>query len=274
MDQIKIEGLEIFANHGVFPEENVLGQKFVVSAILYTDTRKAGRTDEITDSIHYGEISQRIKTLMEENTWKLLERAAEVICERLLSEYDLLKEITLTIEKPWAPVRLPLKTVSVTITRKWHTAFLGIGSNLGEKEAYLNQAVETLKKTEDIRVKKVSDWIVTKPYGYVEQDDFLNGCIQIETLKTPYELLDFLHEVEQQANRERLIHWGPRTLDLDILFYDKITMEEDDLIIPHKEIEKRAFVLQPLAQIAPNFRHPVSGLTIEKLYELLDKGEN
>jgi dihydroneopterin aldolase/2-amino-4-hydroxy-6-hydroxymethyldihydropteridine diphosphokinase len=274
MDQIKIEGLEIFANHGVFPEENVLGQKFVVSAILYTDTRKAGRTDEITDSIHYGEISQRIKTLMEENTWKLLERAAEVICERLLSENDLLKEITLTIEKPWAPVRLPLKTVSVTITRKWHTAFLGIGSNLGEKEAYLNQAVETLKETEDIRVKKVSDWIVTKPYGYVEQDDFLNGCIQIETLKTPYELLDFLHEVEQQANRERLIHWGPRTLDLDILFYDKITMEEDDLIIPHKEIEKRAFVLQPLAQIAPNFRHPVSGLTIEKLYELLDKGEN
>lgn len=271
MDEIRIEQLELFANHGVFPEENKLGQRFYVSAILYTDTRKAGRTDEITDSIHYGEVCHRMKELFEQNTFRLLERAAEFICEQLLLEYPLLRELTLTIEKPWAPIGLPLKTVSVTITRKWHTAYLGIGSNMGDRKFYLDEAIKTLEAEKDIRVKKVSDWIITKPYGYTEQDDFLNGCMEIETLKTPYELLDFIHLVEQRAGRERIIRWGPRTLDLDILFYDKLVLEEDDLIIPHKEIEKREFVLKPLVQIAPNYRHPISRLSIENLYELLDK---
>lgn len=271
MDEIRIEQLELFGNHGVFPEENKLGQRFHLSAILFTDTRKAGHTDEITDSIHYGEVCHRIKELFEQNTFRLLERAAEFICEQLLLEYSLLRGLTLTIEKPWAPIGLPLKTVSVTITRKWHTVYLGIGSNMGDKEAYLNEAVKALQSEKDIRVEKVSDWVITKPYGYTDQDDFLNGCIGIKTLKTPYELLDFIHQVEQQAGRKRLIHWGPRTLDLDILFYDKLILEEDDLIIPHKEIEKREFVLKPLAQIAPNYRHPISHLSIENLYELLDK---
>lgn len=271
MDQIKIENLELFCNHGVFPEENALGQKFLVSAVLYTDTRKAGKTDEITDSIHYGEICHRIKELMEHNTFKLLERAAEFICEDLLLSYSLLQKIDLTIKKPWAPIGLSLETVAVSITREWHKVYLGIGSNMGERETYLNEAVKALDAEKDIVVTKVSDWIVTKPYGYVDQEDFLNGCIAIRTLKTPYELLDFLHQVEQEAGRERIIHWGPRTLDLDILFYDKLIMEEDDLIIPHKEIAKRAFVLQPLCQIAPNFLHPVTSQTIENMCELLDK---
>ena len=87
MDKIIIKNLEVFANHGVFPEENKLGQRFHVSAILYTDTRKAGRTDEITDSIHYGEVCHRIKELFEQNTFRLLERAAEFICEQLLLEF-------------------------------------------------------------------------------------------------------------------------------------------------------------------------------------------
>lgn len=271
MDQITIENLELFCNHGVFPEENVLGQKFLVSAVLYTDTRKAGRTDEILDSIHYGEICHRIKEIMENNTFQLLERAAEVICEELLLGYPLLKQIKLTIKKPWAPIGLSLETVAVEITRGWHKVYLGLGSNMGDKEQYLRDALEALASEKDILVEKVSDWIVTTPYGYVEQDDFLNGCVEIRTLKTPYELLDFLHQIEQKAGRKREIHWGPRTLDLDILFYDKLILEEDELVIPHKEIAKREFVLQPLCQIAPNFRHPVTGLSIENMYELLDK---
>lgn len=271
MDRIIIEGLELFCNHGVFPEENVLGQKFLVSAILYTDTRKAGKTDELTASIHYGEVSLRIKEILEKNTYQLIERAAEVVCETLLLEYPLLSKITLRLEKPWAPVRLPLKTVAVEITRQWHEVYLSIGSNIGDKERYLKDAIQSLEEEKDIKVEKVSDFIVTEPYGYTEQDEFLNGCIKLRTLKHPYELLDFLHDIEKNAGRERKIHWGPRTLDLDILFYDKLILEEDDLIIPHKEIEKREFVLKPLVQIAPNFRHPVSNLTIERLYENLTK---
>lgn len=273
MDQIRIEKLEVFANHGVFPEENVLGQKFIVSATLYTNTRKSGQSDKISDAIHYGNVCHRIKELMENNTFKLLEKAAEFICEKLLLEYDMLQKITLTIQKPWAPIMLPLETVSVEITREWHRVYLGIGSNMGERETYLNDAVKALDAEPDIIVKRVSDWIVTKPYGYVEQEDFLNGCIEIRTLKLPYELLEFLHKIEHAAGRKRIVRWGPRTLDLDILFYDKLIMEEDDLVIPHKEIEKREFVLKPLCQIAPNFRHPINHLSVENMYELLDKEE-
>lgn len=271
MDKIYIEGLELFCNHGVFPEENRLGQKFVVSAILYTDTRKAGRTDELEYSIHYGEVSLRIKELMEQHTFKLLERAAEFVCEKLLLEYPLLKKITLKIEKPWAPVGLPLKTVAVEITREWHEVYLSIGSNMGDKKANLEFAIEQLRSQEDTSVTAVSDFIVTEPYGYTEQDEFLNGCLKLKTLKTPYELLDFIHWIEKEAGRVREIHWGPRTLDLDILFYDKLILEEEDLIIPHKEIPKREFVLKPLVQIAPNFRHPISGFSIQELYTNLTK---
>ncbi|MDO4554908.1 MAG: 2-amino-4-hydroxy-6-hydroxymethyldihydropteridine diphosphokinase, partial [Lachnospiraceae bacterium] len=193
------------------------------------------------------------------------------ICEKLLCQYKRLEKITLTIEKPWAPVLLPLKTVSVTITRQWHKVYLGIGSNMGDRKKYLEDAVQFLKEESDIRDVKVSKWIETEPYGYEEQECFLNGCIYLLTLKQPYELLDFLHEIENRAGRKRTIHWGPRTLDLDILFYDKLIMEEEDLIIPHKEIEKRAFVLEPLRELAPAFHHPITGLSIEKMCELLDK---
>ena len=120
LDQIKIEGLEIFANHGVFPEENVLGQKFIVSATLYTDTRKAGKTDELTASIHYGEVSAFITEFVKSHTYKLLERVAEELVEDMLQKFDGLEKVTLEIQKPWAPVGLPLKTVSVRITRSWH----------------------------------------------------------------------------------------------------------------------------------------------------------
>ena len=124
MDKIEIKELEIFANHGVFPEENVLGQKFVISATLYTSTRTAGLTDDLTASIHYGEVSQMITRFVQEHTYKLLETVVENLARMLLLTLPSLQKVTLKIEKPWAPVGLPLKTVSVEITREWHTAYI------------------------------------------------------------------------------------------------------------------------------------------------------
>ncbi|MCU6747902.1 2-amino-4-hydroxy-6-hydroxymethyldihydropteridine diphosphokinase [Faecalicatena acetigenes] len=269
MDKIKIEDLEVFARHGVFPEENVLGQKFLVSAVLYVDTRKAGMTDELTASIHYGEVSQFIDRFMKENTCKLIERAAERLAEELLLHTPLLKKIKLEIKKPWAPVGLPLKTVSVEIERGWHTAYIALGSNMGEKEKYLDMAVGKLKETKGCKVEKVSSYLVTPPYGFTEQEDFLNACLELKTLLMPGELLARLHEIEQEAGRERVIHWGPRTLDLDIIFYDDMICQEETLCIPHVEMHKRKFVLAPLHEIAPYKRHPVYGKTVREMLEEL-----
>lgn len=269
MDKIKILGLEIFARHGVYPEENVLGQKFVVNTVLYMNTRKAGLTDDLNSTVNYGEISHVIKRFMEEHTCKLLECAAELLARELLLSYPLLQRVDLEIRKPWAPVGLPLDTVSVQISRSRHTAYIALGSNMGDRKAYLDQAVIALNAHPDCQVTKVSDYLITKPYGGVEQADFLNGALELKTLLMPEELLLFLHEVEQAANRERIIHWGPRTLDLDILMYDDQVIDTPDLHIPHVEMHMRDFVLIPLAQIAPHIRHPLTGKTVEQMLKSL-----
>ena len=273
-DKIKIQNLEVFANHGVFPEENVLGQKFVVSAVLYTDTRKAGQTDELTASIHYGEVSAFIDRYLKEHTFQLLEKVAESLAEELLLQTKGLPKIRLEIKKPWAPVGLPLETVSVEIEREWHTAYIALGSNIGDSEAYLKEAIDKLDHLPTSRVEKVSSFLVTAPYGVTDQPDFLNGCLKLQTLLYPEELLRELNRIEQEAGRERIIHWGPRTLDLDIIFYDDLICEEDDLCIPHIEMHKRSFVLKPLEEIAPYKRHPVTGKTVrEMLGELENAGQ-
>ena len=274
MDKIEIRDLEIFANHGVFPEETALGQKFVVSAVMYTETRPAGLADDLSASINYGEVSHMITDFLQKNTYKLLEAAVENLAEMLLLSLPLLKKITLRIEKPWAPVGLPLKTVAVEITRGWHTAYVAFGSNMGDKKKYLDNAIQGLRDMKEIVVEKVSEYLVTEPYGDVEQDEFLNGALRVRTLLSPEELLDRLHVLEQAADRKRIIHWGPRTLDLDIIFYDDLICEEDDLCIPHIEMHKRSFVLKPLEEIAPYKRHPVTGKTVrEMLGELENAGQ-
>lgn len=265
MDKITIQNLEVFAKHGVFPEENALGQKFILSAALYTDTRKAGLSDDLQYSINYGEVSHFIRNFVEGHTFKLLESVVERLAEELLLSFPLLQSVDLEIKKPWAPIGLPLDTVSVQISRGWHTSYIALGSNVGDKKGYLDMAVRMLGEHPLCQVEKVADYLVTAPYGGVEQDDFLNSALKLRTLLSPQELLEELHTIEQAAGRERLIHWGPRTLDLDILLYDDLVLDTEDLHIPHIELHKRDFVLIPLAQLAPYLRHPLLGTTIEEL---------
>ena len=266
-DEIHIENLQVFANHGVFPEENKLGQKFLVSAVLYVDTRAAGLQDDLTLSTHYGAVSQFMTSFLQEHTYQLIEAAAEHLTEELLLTFPLLQGISVELKKPWAPVGLPLDTVSVKIERFWHRAYIALGSNLGDKKAYLDMAVESLGEFRGCRVEQVSDYLITAPYGGVEQDDFLNGCLCLRTLLTPEELLSVLHEIEEKAHRKREVRWGPRTLDLDILLYDDLVYDSENLTIPHIEMHLRDFVLEPLSQIAPWVRHPGLGKTVRELAE-------
>lgn len=267
MDEIRISNLEVFCHHGVYAEENTLGQKFLVSAVLYTDTRKAGRTDNLEYSIHYGDVCHDIKHIMEERNYKLLEAVAETIAERLLCKYAALEAVRLEIKKPWAPIMLPIDTVSVVIKRSWHLVFLSIGSNMGDKKANLDYAVRQFQQHPAYKEVMVSGYMETEPYGYTEQDRFLNACIGCKTLLTPEEVLLHIHEVEAERHRSREIHWGPRTLDIDILFYDKEVLETDALCIPHRELPLRTFVLEPLAELIPYFRHPISGKTVLQMLE-------
>ena len=268
-DKIKIDHLEIYAYHGVFPEEKKEGQTFYLDAELFLDLHEAGETDDLTKTVHYGEVCELMKETFEKQSYDLIERAAEVVIQKVLLTYPLIRKMILQVNKPDAPIPIPFQNVSVSLERGWKKAYLGIGSNLGDKKHYIEDALEKLKQYPLIRNVRCSTLMVTKPYGGVEQDDFLNGAVEIETLLTPMELLDFLQQLEQEAHRERKIHWGPRTLDLDILFYEDVISNDPRLLIPHRDMQNRRFVLEPLNELCPCYVNPMLQKTVYQMLQEL-----
>ncbi|MBC6002827.1 2-amino-4-hydroxy-6-hydroxymethyldihydropteridine diphosphokinase [Paeniclostridium hominis] len=128
-------------------------------------------------------------------------------------------------------------------------SYLGLGTNIGDRLNYLNQALNILNSHSNIKISKKSKLYETKAWGYTEQADFLNMCVEIETDLNPKDLLHVCQDVEKKLNRERKIRWGPRTIDVDILFFNDIILQEENLEIPHPRIKERAFVLIPLIDL-------------------------
>ncbi|PID82970.1 MAG: 2-amino-4-hydroxy-6-hydroxymethyldihydropteridine diphosphokinase [Clostridiales bacterium] len=143
-------------------------------------------------------------------------------------------------------------------------AFIAVGGNVGNTITYIETALDMMPDY-GIEVLKKSKLIKTKPYGNVEQDDFINGAILVSTEKTSIELLDALLDIEKKLGRVRIIKWGPRTIDLDLLFYDNEILNTERLTLPHPEIQKRMFVLEPLCDIEEDFIHPILNKTMKEL---------
>ena len=257
MDKIHIKDLEIIGFHGAIPEEKVLGQKFVLSFELDVDLRQAGKNDDLTKTVHYGELAQKVEEEFTKTSYDLIEKAAEEICEFVLLNYPLVKKVKLLLKKPWAPTRKHVEYVAVEIERKWNKVYIAAGSNLGDKEETLKEAIDKIDKRKDCVVTKVSNFYTTDPVGYEDQDQFVNCVFEIDTLQTPSELMDTLLEVEKEFKRERIIRWGPRTLDLDIIFYNDIISYDEHILIPHPRAHERQFVMKPMCDINPYYVHPI-----------------
>lgn len=144
--------------------------------------------------------------------------------------------------------------------------YIALGSNLGDKKKNLLQALQLIEQ-HGVQVCKVSDFIRTRPYGVTDQPDFLNGAAEIATALSPEALLSVLLQVEQEMGRKRLRHWGERNIDLDLLLYEDRIINLPQLQLPHPDLQNRSFVLQPLAQIAPEMWHPVLKKTIGELWQ-------
>jgi dihydroneopterin aldolase / 2-amino-4-hydroxy-6-hydroxymethyldihydropteridine diphosphokinase len=148
--------------------------------------------------------------------------------------------------------------------------YLSLGSNLGNPQENLSKAISKIQK-KGITIQAQSSFIRTAPYGYREQPDFLNCVIKISTDLCPRELLETILSIEMEMGRVREEKWEPRIIDIDIIFYDNLVMDSENLVIPHPDLHNRLFVLEPLSEIAPNLIHPVLKKTTLQLLEELRK---
>ncbi len=149
-----------------------------------------------------------------------------------------------------------------------HIVYLALGTNLGDRLANLHAAIEAMSP--EIKVIVESKVYETPPWGIENQPEFLNMAAKCETAFEPEPLLKRLKQLEVQLGREQSFRWGPRLIDIDILFYDDLLLESESLTIPHPRLHERAFVLMPLADIAPDFVHPVLKETIKELLTSVD----
>ncbi len=268
---IVIENLKVYGFIGVYEEEKKNGQDFYVSVLCSLDNDKCYNSDKLEDTVNYGGVCNIIVDYMENVKCDLIETCAEDLATILLQTYDVISEITVEISKPNAPIEAEFDNVFVSTTKKWEKAYISLGSNMGNKDGYIEDAINKLRSKEKIRNLRGSSLYTTKPYGKVEQDDFRNAVLEIETFYTPTELLDLCNEIEDEAGRVREERWGARTLDLDILLFGNRIINTQDLNIPHIDMHNRQFVLEPLCEIAPNACHPLLGKSAYILLQELEK---
>lgn len=268
MDKLLIRDLEVFGYRGVHPHEDKQGEKFVISAELLLDLKLAGITDRISNTIDSLQLCRELEEQFSQNTHKLMEHSAEELATYILLNYEMVRHVSLTLKKPWAPVGRNVEYVGVEIEREWREAYIGLGSNIEDRMQYLSSALDAINTSDLTRVVDVSPVYETAPVGVTDQPSFLNAVAKVQTLLPPRSLITMLLSFEKSLRRVRLKRWGPRTIDLDILFFDDLITSFEEAVVPHPRMHNRMFVLKPLSDVAPYFLHPVLG---ERVVQLLDK---
>jgi len=242
---------------GALPHERTIAQPVRVDLELYVDLRDAGRSDELTETVDYGYVAESVASVVRESKDILLERLADRVAETVVA-IDRVEAVNVTVTKLRPPIPEQLESTAVRIRRQRndyddadrdsHLAIVALGSNLGDRESYLRLAVESLPN-----IQTMSQIFETDPIGGPEnQNAYLNMVVAVHTTLDPYAFLRRCQRIEADALRQRAVHWGPRTLDVDLLFYDDICIDDPRLTVPHPRYAERRFVLTPLVEVDPN----------------------
>ncbi len=261
-DRIRLSGVRGRGFHGVFEHERREGQEFVVDVELALDLSPAGASDDLADTVNYGEIGAAVLARIEGEPFDLIERLAEVIASDALQHNDV-DEVTVTVHKPQAPVGVPFGDVTVAVTRRRAPVpvVVAVGANLPRggrpPRETARAAVDALTRHPDVVVVAVSAWHDTDPVGGPEQPTYVNAVVTARTALSPTSLLRELQGIEAAFDRRREVRWGARTLDLDLVQYGDpnagtdVTSDLPRLTLPHPRAHERAFVLVPWLEADP-----------------------
>jgi len=260
-DTILIQGLKLFAYHGVNEEEKRRGQNFLLDISAKLDASAACMSDALADTVSYAAVLKTVRAAFTQSRYDLLERAAQAVADAVLGAYPPLAEVTVRVLKPDAPINAEFGAVGIQITRRnsqftihnsQFRAVIGLGSNLGEREVNLKLACEAMGRLPGTQIVRSSAVYETAPFGCdAEQLDYLNACVLLETALSPHALLGGLLGIEAACGRERPYPNATRTLDLDLLLYEGAELDTQELTLPHPRMAERAFVLEPLRDLFP-----------------------
>jgi dihydroneopterin aldolase/2-amino-4-hydroxy-6-hydroxymethyldihydropteridine diphosphokinase len=267
-DRITLRGLRGRGRHGVLDFERAGGQVFVTDVTLELDMRAAAAGDDLTRTADYGALAAAVVQVLEGEPVDLIETLADRIA-RVCLDVPAVAAVEVTVHKPQAPITVPFDDVSVTIRRgRERTAVLALGSNLGDRLACLQGAVDAFALAPDTPLVACSPVYETDPVGGPEQPPYLNAVVLVSTSLTAERLLDRAGAVEAAYGRVRDEQWGPRTLDVDLITVGGDVKETPRLTLPHPRAHERAFVLAPWCDIEQDATLPGHG-RVASLLELV-----
>ena len=250
MDKITLSKMEFEGHTGCLDFEKTDGQKFIVSLDLFVERIRGCYTDELADTIDYANIFEVTKEVVTSDSGNLIEALAQKISDAVLKADNRICKVQVTVSKPQAPVKGIFETMEVSIERRRKEfVILSIGSNLGDREANILAAEEALQAIPGNEGFRFASIYETEPVGLEDQPYFLNTCVGFYTDIEPFDLLDKIHVIENDLHRRREIHWGPRTIDIDIIFYGDEVIMKPELTIPHPRWYLRSFVTVPLREL-------------------------
>jgi dihydroneopterin aldolase/2-amino-4-hydroxy-6-hydroxymethyldihydropteridine diphosphokinase len=252
-DRIELRGLRVLGVHGALPEEQDRAQPFEIDLDVEADLSVAGASDHLADTVDYGAVTAVAAAVVGGERFRLLERLAERIASEVADVDPRIRSVTVTVRKLRPPLPVDLTSAGVRVTRRpqprrRRRAFIGLGSNLGDRIGTLRIAVAALPD-----VVAVSPVYETEPVGGPDgQPSYLNLVAELSTDRTPRQLLEIGQQLEAAAGRVRAERFGPRILDVDVLLVGDEAVDEPDLTVPHPRMHERRFVLAPLADLAPD----------------------
>jgi dihydroneopterin aldolase/2-amino-4-hydroxy-6-hydroxymethyldihydropteridine diphosphokinase len=280
MFSITIKDLNLFGYHGVKESEKKDGQNFRFNIEILINKGSFLNDDSLGSTVNYSEVIRLVKRINSDTRFNLLETLSQVVAGKIMDISPLIEKVTIKIEKTSPPIKENLESVGTeyVLDRKIEekgefkkgktNVYLSLGSNISNRENNLRKAVDLIGNSPNIDILKVSSIYETEPMYIKDQDSFYNIVLnaRIDGEISPFEIMGFLKGIEFGFGRKMTKkRYGPRVIDIDLLYYGEMSIESDFLTLPHPGIEERKFVLVPLSEIAPEIK--IKGKNIKKFIE-------